>query len=108
MCCYRGRFVAGETRAGMVASFSESPEDQDRTAGIVAGGIWDAIDNGAIVARLCDAMFGRLPGLAGLVEGLLGSPKFGARYGANPPTARFVDLRYRNTLDRTASAEEVA
>ena len=120
---YRDQFAAGGTREQMLANFSESPENQNRTAALPAAGIWVVDENAAAVARLYDTTFGRLPDLDGLryyralldggADTVLGiarnftaSPEFQARYGGNPGNGAFVDLLYRNTLDRDASGAE--
>ncbi|MFT8243316.1 DUF4214 domain-containing protein [Roseomonas sp. BN140053] len=121
---YRDRAAAGDSRETFLANFSESPENQARTAGLVQNGIWDVSESAAQVARLYDTMFGRLPDLAGLrfykdqldagtatlqgvVQSFTGSPEFQALYGTNPGSTEFVQLLYRNSLDRGASQDEI-
>lgn len=108
------------SRAEALVSFSESVENQARTAPLTAGGIWDISENAAFVARLYDTTLGRLPDLNGLrawrqvldgdgsresvVEGFMGSAEFTARYGAAVSNSDFVELLYVNTLDRPSDA----
>ncbi len=106
------------TRAQVLASFSESGENQAGTAALVQNGIWDRSEAAAQVARLYDTVFGRLPdgpGLAGWRSALEGggaslaqvadafanSPEFSARYGGFN-NRQFADALYVNTLDRPA------
>ena len=120
---YRDQFAAGGTREQMLANFSESPENQARTATLLSNGIWLYDENAAAVARLYDTMFARLPDLDGLryyrglldsgadttlgiVRNFTASPEFRHLYGDNPGNAEFVDLLYRNTLERSASSAE--
>ncbi|MFT8246071.1 DUF4214 domain-containing protein [Roseomonas sp. BN140053] len=122
---YRDRAAAGDSRETLLVAFSESEENQARTAELVKAGIWDVSETAAQVARLYDTMFGRLPDLAGLrfykdqldagtatlqgvVQSFTGSPEFQALYGTNPGSTEFVQLLYRNALDRSASPDEIS
>ena len=114
----------GTSRAQLLVSFSESPENQGKTAGLVRAGVWDVSENAATVARIYDTMFDRVPDLGGLrsyrqqldagentplgiVQGFILSPEFGNRYGNAVTTADFVRLLYTNTLNRQASQSEI-
>ena len=105
-------------RAEVLAAFSESPENQAGTAGLVQNGIWDRNEAAAQVARLYDTVFGRLPDLPGLVgwrdaletgratpaqvaDAFAGSAEFQTRYGALDNRG-FANALYVNTLDRPA------
>ena len=114
----------GTSRAQLLVNFSESPENQAKTAGLVQGGIWDVSENAATVARLYDTAFDRVPDLGGLrnyrqqldagdttplriSEVFLVSPEFVDRYGFTVDSADFTRLLYTNSLNRQASQGEV-
>ncbi|MFC7735897.1 DUF4214 domain-containing protein [Roseomonas sp. GCM10028921] len=113
---------AGAARADVLIGFSESQEHRDRTASINVAGIWDRDDNAALVARLYDTLFGRLPDKGGLsfwqiqlesgeltsrqvAQSFLDSAESRAIYGGTPTADAYVDALYRNTLDRAPDAE---
>jgi Ca2+-binding RTX toxin-like protein len=103
------------TRAQVVTGFSESPEDVNDLAAPVQQGLWIADAAAGEVARMYDAVFGRLPdggGLAnwthtlenggtlqGVANGFVGSPEFQQTYG-NLNNHDFVTLLYHNVLHR--------
>jgi ELWxxDGT repeat protein len=113
----------GASREQVLVGFSESPENQARTQPLVDAGIWDLSENAARVARLYDAIMGRLPDVSGMntwraaldggtslvdvTRGFTGSAEFAARYG-NPNDTTFVTLLYRNTLEREPEAGGLA
>jgi ELWxxDGT repeat protein len=113
----------GASREQVLVGFSESPENQARTQPLVDAGIWDLSENAGRVARLYDAIMGRLPDVAGMntwraaldggatlidvTRGFTGSTEFATRYG-NPDNATFVTLLYRNTLEREPDAGGLA
>ncbi|UEM19585.1 cellulase family glycosylhydrolase [Skermanella mucosa] len=112
---WTGALGAGLTRAEALVGFSESAENIQRTAPAVEQGLWLRDDHAAAVARLYDSAFDRLPDPGGLVGwtaavkagmtlheaagGFIGSDEFQQRYGA-VDNAGFVNLLYRNVLDR--------
>ncbi len=121
---YRNEAAQGITREQNLVGFAESPENKTRTTGIVESGIWDVSENAVRVARIYDTMFSRLPDLAGvkyyrdlldtgagtlpsIVQNFTSSPEFRALYGSAPSSAAFVELLYRNTLNRAAQAAEL-
>ena len=105
----------GMTRAQAVLGFSESAENIDRTKAAVGEGLWLRDDAAASIARLYDTVLDRLPDADGLInwtnalksgltlqqaaDGFTGSTEFQQRYGSLDIDA-FVDLLYRNVLDR--------
>jgi hypothetical protein len=108
----------------LVLSFSESVEFVANTAPDLAAGLW-APDPAAVdTVRLYLATLDRLPDAGGLAHWIdarksgltadalesafIGSAEFEAKYGAATTDAAFVDLLYRNVLDRTADAEGLA
>ncbi|MBB5694813.1 DUF4214 domain-containing protein [Muricoccus pecuniae] len=112
---------AGATRADMLVGFSESLENQQKTASIVTAGIWDRDESAALVARLYDTLFGRLPDKGGLAnwasaldsgqlrpnqvaQGFIDSAESQAIYGGFPTADTFVTALYRNTLEREPDA----
>lgn len=114
----------GTSRGQLLVNFSESPENQAKTASVIQGGIWDVSENAATVARLYDAAFDRVPDLGGLrnyreqldagditplriSEAFLVSPEFTSRYGFAVDSADFTRLLYTNALNRQASQGEV-
>lgn len=108
------------TRQDVVLGFSDSAEFKLKTAPGLANGLW-APDPAAVdVLRVYLAMLDRLPDAGGLAHwtnahkgggvttgqletAFIGSAEFGAKYGATS-NAGFVDLLYRNVLDRVADA----
>ncbi|MFC0388374.1 DUF4214 domain-containing protein [Muricoccus vinaceus] len=112
---------AGETRASVLARFSESGENVSRTAPFIQAGVWDLSEHAAQVARLYDTTFGRVPDVTGLqawreqldagsqslldvTTGFVNSSEFVSRYGAAVDTGSFVELLYQNTLHRASDA----
>jgi hypothetical protein len=108
----------GATRADVLASFSESAENQAGTAALIQNGIWDRNEVSAEVARMYDTVFGRRADIAGLTfwkdaledgaasrEGMAdaftNSAEFLAQYG-NLDNRGFANALYVNTLDRPA------
>ena len=119
-----GEISSGQvTQAQALVGFSESAENQARTAGQVAAGIWDVSEAGAEVARLYDTALGRLPdvgGFSGWVAALQGgasltslagafvaSAEFAGTYGALD-SAGFVSALYQNSLHRAPDAAGLA
>ncbi|WP_298158130.1 DUF4214 domain-containing protein [Brevundimonas sp.] len=113
----------GMSRGQVVVGFSESAENQLRTAATLAAGLWIPDAEAQVIARLYDATLDRLPdpsGLAGwvaLYEGgmsltqiaaaFVGSAEFQARYGALSNQA-FVEQLYRFCLNREGEPAGVA
>ncbi|PZW49086.1 Calx-beta domain-containing protein [Humitalea rosea] len=121
---WEGVLGAGVPRADVLVSFSESPENKQLTAPSVAAGIWDLNENAAVVARIYDTVFGRLPDVGGLsfwrdaldagaisqrevAASFVGSPEFQAKYGALG-NQDFAAALYVNTLDRAPDAGGLA
>ncbi len=114
---WTGQLSAGLARSQVVLSFSESQENVSSTAGPITAGLWVQNPLAAQVARLYDTTLDRRPdagGLSGFVHELEGgrslvslaqtfvnSAEFAANYGALGNGA-FVDLIYRNVLERAA------
>ncbi len=89
----------------------------------LAAGIWDRDEGAVAVARLYDALLGRLPDAAGLAffagdvqrgaglsavaSGLMNSSEFAAVHGVSSDAA-FVSFLYRNALDREGEADGMA
>lgn len=111
------------TRQQTVLGFSDSAEFKAQTAGALANGLW-APDPAAVdVLRAYLATLDRLPDAAGLASwtaareagataqqveaAFIGSAEFGAKYG-DQSNAGFVQLLYRNALDREADADGLA
>lgn len=113
----------GMSRGQVVVGFSESPENQLRTAATLAAGLWIPDAEAQVIARLYDATLDRLPdpgGLAGWVAAYEGgtslatiagafvaSAEFQARYGALSNQA-FVEQLYRFCLNREGDPAGVA
>ncbi len=114
---WTGALGGGASRADVLVGFSESAENKAGTAALVQGGIWDRSEAAAEVARLYDAVLGRLPDAPGLVfwkDALEGgratldqvaddfarSQEFRDTYGAATTNRGFADALYRNALDR--------
>lgn len=106
------------SQADVLHSFSESQENQARTAPLIANGVFAADEQAAQVARLYYSTLGRAPDTAGLIywtgqnagaqlqqvaEGLVSSQEFQSQYGALSNQA-FVDRLYLNVLGRPADA----
>ena len=104
------------SQAQVVVGFSESAENQNNTAGLVAQGLWVPSEAADEVARLYYAALDRapdFPGLSGWTDGLTSgslslpqvvagftnSPEFQADYGTLN-NQQFVDLLYQNVLGR--------
>lgn len=113
----------GMSRGQVVVGFSESAENQIRTAPTLAAGLWIPDAEAQVIARLYDATLDRLPdapGLAGwvaLYEGgmsltqiagaFVDSAEFQARYGTLSNQA-FVEQLYRFCLNREGEPAGVA
>jgi hypothetical protein len=112
--------AGGQTRGEVATHFSESLEERMVTAPLLGHGIWDVDETAVRIANLYDAAFNRLPDLGGFqawkgaidrgaftvtgfASALLDSAEFQARYG-NPDNGAFIDLMYRNALNREADA----
>jgi len=120
---WTGALQNGMTRAQMLVGFSESAENKQNTASILASGVWDVSETAAEVARLYDTVFGRLPDVGGLASwraaieagtslqavagSFVASAEFQSRYGSLDD-AGFVSALYRNTLHREADAGGLA
>jgi len=113
----------GASRGEIVVGFSESLENQARTATTLSAGLWVPDQQALIIARLYDATFDRLPdvlGLTGWVNALkagasltdiaaafAGSGEFQERYGSLSNQA-FVEQLYRFCLNREGDPGGVA
>ncbi|WP_298158119.1 DUF4214 domain-containing protein [Brevundimonas sp.] len=113
----------GMSRGQVVVGFSESPENQLRTAATLAAGLWVPDAEAQVIARLYDATLDRLPdpgGLAGWVAAyesgtslatiagaFVASAEFQARYGALSNQA-FVEQLYRFCLNREGDPAGIA
>ncbi|WP_298128259.1 DUF4214 domain-containing protein [Brevundimonas sp.] len=113
----------GASRGEIVVGFSESLENQARTAATLSAGLWVPDQQALIIARLYDATFDRLPdvlGLTGWVNALkagasltdiaaafAGSGEFQERYGSLSNQA-FVEQLYRFCLNREGDPGGVA
>ncbi|MBU1346362.1 MAG: DUF4214 domain-containing protein, partial [Alphaproteobacteria bacterium] len=113
----------GATRGQVVVGFSESAENQGRTAATLNAGLWVPDAQAQIIARLYDATFDRLPDVGGLsgwtaalktgtalvdiAAAFAGSAEFQARYGALSNQA-FVEQLYRFCLNREGDAGGIA
>ena len=113
--------TAGSSRGQILRDFSESAENVQKTAGLVAAGIWDADDQAVQVARLYDTVFSRTPDLEGTVfwksaiqngaatllgvaDAFTSSTEFQQQYGGLS-NRDFVSAMYQNALNRGADAE---
>ena len=106
-------------RGQVLAGFSESPENVEKTRALVEVGLWHADPEAASAARLYHASLGRAPDAGGLgywrgqleqgrtlaeaADGFVGSPEFQSRYGTLDD-AGYVDLLYQNVLGRGPDA----
>lgn len=113
----------GATRGQVVVGFSESAENQLRTAATLNAGLWIPDAEAQVIARLYDATLDRLPdpaGLAGWVAAyesgtslatiagaFVASAEFQARYGALSNQA-FVEQLYRFCLNREGDSAGIA
>ena len=113
------------TRQEVVLGFSDSAEFKSKTAPDLADGLW-ALDPAAVdVVRVYLTTLDRLPDAGGLAHwtdarksggvtvrqleaAFIGSAEFGAKHGGATTDAGFVDLLYRNVLDRGADADGLA
>jgi hypothetical protein len=112
--------AAGHSRAEVVTGFSESQEDIGALAAPVQAGLWIEDPAAAQIARMYDAVLGRIPDAAGLANwthnletggaslldvanGFTGSAEFQANYGHLSNTG-FVTLLYQNVLHRAPDA----
>lgn len=112
---------AGSSRGQVLRDFSESAENVQKTAGLVAAGIWDVDDQAVQVARLYDTVFSRKPDLEGTVfwktamqngsssllsvaNAFTGSTEFQQKYGALS-NRDFVSAMYQNALHRAPDAD---
>jgi serralysin len=116
---WEGRLAGGTSRAELLAGFSESDENRQLTAPLLANGLWDADDNAMHATRLYLAVLGRMPDASGLHywterlgggesldvagEGFATSPEFQSRFSA-ADNGNFVRIVYANTLGREADA----
>lgn len=114
-----GELARGQGRADILIGFSESAENRDRTAGLLATGLVDYDNTMAFVARLYRTTLDRDPDFAGAqfwstslatgmpistaVMAFTASAEFQLRYGVTSNDV-FVDLLYRNALDRPPDA----
>ena len=112
---WQAKLAGGVTRAEMLTGFSESAENRNLTAPLLANGLWDADDQTAEAARLYQAVLGRLPEQAGLrfwidyldtgaslssaAARFAESPEFQARFAASDD-ASLIRVVYANTLGR--------
>ncbi len=113
---------SGYSRAQVLIGFSESLENRNLTAHLVAPGLWMPDAEALFLARLYDATLDRLPDAAGLatwvgimdggmtvsqvVAAFVGSPEFANRFGALSNQA-FVELMYQTCLNRAGDASGV-
>lgn len=113
---------SGMSRAQVLVGFSESGENQTRTAATLAAGLWMPDAEANIIARMYDATLDRLPDPGGLVgwvalyDGGMSlvqiaasfstSPEFQARYGALS-NQQFIEQLYRFCLNREGDAPGV-
>ena len=112
------------TRPDVVLGLSDSAEFKARTAPALADGLWAPDPDAVAVERVYLAALDRPPDAGGLSfwtnaldsgaatvrqleAALVGSAEFGAKYGATT-NAEFVDLLYRNVLDRSADPGALA
>ena len=114
---------AGQSRAEVLLSFSESAEHQQKTAGAFAKGLWTVNPEAVDVLRAYMAVLDRLPDTGGLanwtaardaglsqpelIARLVASPEFQQRFGGLS-NRDFVEQLYRTALDRPADAGELA
>jgi Ca2+-binding RTX toxin-like protein len=108
------------SRAQVLAAFSESPENLDRTGDLVQAGIWDRSETAIDLALLYDTVLGRHPDVVGLqgwraaldsgsltlaqvAEGFTASPEFQQVYGGLGDRG-FVEALYAHSLGRSADA----
>ena len=106
------------TRPDVVLGLSNSAEFRARTAPALADGLWAPDPEAVAVERVYLAALDRPPDAGGLAfwtnaldsgavtvrqleAALVGSAEFGTKYGGTT-NAEFVDLLYRNVLDRSA------
>jgi len=113
----------GMSRADVLIGFSESQENRNLTAGLLAPGLWMPDAEALFIARLYDATLDRLPDPAGLaiwvglldggmqvvdiVNSFVFSPEFNNRFGALGNQA-FVELMYQTCLNRVGDDAGVA
>ncbi len=105
-------------RAGVLAGFAESAENQANTAPLTSPGVWLLDPTAAALARLYDTVLGRLPDLPGLAgwkaliesgtldlkgaaQGFMGSAEFQQQFGGLGHAA-FVETLYQHSLHRPA------
>ena len=105
-----------QTQASVLASFSESAENQANTSSLNTSGLYVPSEDAAEVARLYYATLDRAPDVGGLTgwttplenntltlqqvaTGFISSPEFVANYGSLTNTG-FVNLLYQNVLGR--------
>jgi hypothetical protein len=114
---------SGTSRSDVALGFSESEENISKTTSEIHKGLWVGDTQAAIVARMYDTTLDRLPDLNGLTgwssalragltreqlaEGFTNSTEYQQRYGSLD-SAGFVDLLYRNVLDRAPDPEGLA
>ena len=112
------------TRPDVALGLSDSAELKARTAPALAEGLWAPDPEAVAVVRVYLAALDRPPDAGGLAfwantldsgavtvrqleAALVGSAEFGAKYGA-ATNAEFVDLLYRDVLDRSADPGALA
>jgi len=112
---------AGSSRGQVLRDFSESTENVQKTASLVAAGIWDVDDQAVQIARLYDTVFSRRPDVDGtmfwkngmqnggvsllsVANSFTGSVEFQQKYGALG-NRDFVSAMYQNALHRPADAD---
>lgn len=115
---HTGRLADGLSRERVLLDFSESPENRERTAGLLDDGLWVPSRDALTVLRTYATILDRLPDEGGLAYwigqlatgsasyatiagGFMASPEFQTRYGTLSDQA-FVELLYLNALDRPA------
>jgi hypothetical protein len=108
---------SGTSRAQVLVGFSESNEHREIVAPEIASGLWDRSEDAALVARLYDSVFDRLPDFYGLAfwtdqldRGILAADDVANRflasaeaeqhYGSDLSNADLVQALYFNTLGR--------
>jgi hypothetical protein len=111
-------------RADVLIGFSESAENKAALLPSTGQGIWLLDETAATVARLYDAVLGRLPDLPGLshwtgqieagalslkgaAAGFMGSAEFQQTYGGLD-NAAFVETLYQHTLHRGSDPQGLA
>ncbi len=121
---WTGALDGGVSRADVLVGFSESQEHREILAPEILLGLWDRSDNAALVGRLYDSVFARLPDLGGLsnwtgqldrgdmtaevvAENFLGSAEAQLIYGPELSSTELVNALYVNALGREGDAAGV-